>query len=313
MFEAAHHTGQINADAIESGVGLVDKCAENAKVIYYAKFSIDKDQPCGKYRIEAHAINGGPDVTFVNYIWVECFTFMNLDFTKVIWENINPGEQGDAEGDDVWDDSISDVIDTLSHTPPNGATVHNGGNHGMSIYVHFSEMLQICQQEDINNNVAGCSNGKVAGDPFDNAAGNGIRNFDLCFGKADEERSAALNIKCVGSDGPLDPNTGIPSDAIPASVWTLFGPGTVANPNDPPGGDLTPNSNGHQVLCANEMGKLDLSIHPGNIPTGTYAGQVDIMFYEPHNPAGQNTGHDDCFGDQESHDTGDGFNGRGPF
>jgi hypothetical protein len=179
----------------------------------------------------------------------------------------------------------------------------------MSIYVHFSEMLQICQTADVGP-IAGC----VLGEPFPEAEGNGIRNFDLCFGKRDGEnstegKSAALNIKCVGSDGPLDPNTGIPSDAIPASVWTLFGPGDVADPNN--GGNLTPNSNGHQVLCANEMGKLDLSIHPGNIPTGSYSGQVDIMFYEPHNAQGSNTDHDECFGDQESHLSADG--GRGPF
>mgnify|MGYP003572771886 FL=1 len=37
------------------------------------------------------------------------------------------------------------------------------------------------------------------------------------------------------------------------------------------------NSSINQVLCANEVGKLDLSIHPPEVvPTGTYSGYVQI-------------------------------------
>jgi hypothetical protein len=81
------------------------------------------------------------------------------------------------------------------------------------------------------------------GNPIDGAKA--INRFDACFGKSPS------TIQCIGQP---------PDNPIPASQITAF--------------DEAP----QRVLCANENGKLDLSIHPdSSLPAGTYAGTVDVI------------------------------------
>jgi hypothetical protein len=258
MFEAARHTGQVSPASIDDlNLGMTAKCAQAEKAIYYAKFSIDKDQACGKYKIVAHAVSNGAESTMINYIDVVCFTYMSLDFDEVKWGMITPGIMQVVSGDFGWDDALDFVEPGMLN--PHGASVHNGGNHPMGIKIKFTELLLL----------------DAAGNPVPGAATNGINKFDACFGKYN-----AGNIVCVGR-GPTIPPALFPADVIEADEWTLFGPGGPSGLNPTGQG----HDNGYQVLCANEIGKLDLSIHPRDgLPNGTYAGTVTVMSYEAHNP-----------------------------
>lgn len=261
MFEAAYHTGQVSAAAIDDiDKGIVAKCQENEKAVYYAKFDVVKDQPCGKYRIEAHAVaNANEADVLTNYIDILCFWYLNTDFSGLSWGDITPGNMQMISGDLIWDDG---GVATPSN---NGPTVHNGGNHPMGIRIHFSEMLQ----QDV-------------------ASPKKIDKFDACFGKG----PGFGILECVGQSDELDA-FGIPIDAIMASEVTGFGP----DPGSPSA------SNGwhgdfDQVLCANDVGKLDLSIHPYKLlPQGTYLGDFELWAHTVHTlPNGPF-----CEGDQEQH------------
>ena len=255
MFQAAQHTGQVSASAItDVDKGLVAKCQENEKAIYYAKFDIVKDQPCGKYLIEAHAVANGNEATVLtNYIDILCFWYLNTDFNGLSWGAITPGHMQVISGDLIWDDG------GVATPSANGPTVHNGGNHPMGIRIHFSTMWQ-----DVLNGPKK------------------IDKFDACFGKLPS------TIECVGQSDALDA-FGIPIDAIMASTTVGFGPNQGTANADRWHGDFD------QVLCANDVGKLDLSIHPySNLPSGTYTGDFDFWVHDVHD-----IGHRLCRQDQE--------------
>jgi hypothetical protein len=81
------------------------------------------------------------------------------------------------------------------------------------------------------------------GNPIDGAKA--INRFDACFGKSPS------TIQCIGQP---------PDNPILASQVTAF--------DDAP----------QRVLCANDNGKLDLSIHPdSSLPAGTHAGREEVI------------------------------------
>ena len=206
MLEAAHHTGQIAADTIDDvNNGLLSLCAEQQKAIYYGEFTLSKHQPCGQYKIEAHAVSGGAEDVLTNFLDVVCVPYLEIDFeTGINWGDIAPGGTDTVSGD-------------LDFTTSNMPTVRNTGNVGMEVGVSFSEMVQV-----------GVPGGKV------------IDSFDACFGKS--------------------PFTLVCHDPFGVDIEQWFG---QAEP---------------QVLCSNEDGKLDLSIHPAQeLPSGDYAGTVDVL------------------------------------
>jgi hypothetical protein len=212
MFNAAYATGQIAAESIEDiNKGMIAKCQQSEKAIYYAKFDLSKHQPCGVYKVELHAISSGAETILVNYIDVICTYYMEIDFSAVNWETITPGVKDVVSGDLIFD--AAEV--------PSAPTVKNTGNSGMGVGVHFSEMLQ---------------------QGVDPVVAKRIDQFDACFGKS------PAGIQCV--------------DPIMASDVVWFG--DIDDPD--------------RVLCSNDVGKLDVSIHPPTtLPGGTYAGTMDIL------------------------------------
>ncbi len=207
MFEAAVHTGQLSAGAVnDPNLGIVAKCAEQVKALYYAEFNLSKHQACGEYRIKATAVGAsGANVSLTNYIDIICQFYLDKDFTAVDWGTISPGLTKVVSGD-------------LLMTTPNNPTVINRQNDGMGLRVVFSTMV-------------GKNFGKV------------IDQFDACFGRS------ALTLLCI------DP---------------IFAPPGSADFGVAPA----------QVLCANEVGKLDLSIHPpSTLPSDIYAGTVTLIGY----------------------------------
>ena len=85
-------TGQLSSAAVDDvNLGLVAKCQQGEKAIYFAKFSISKEQPCGEYRIEVHASSQGFESILNNYIDVICMLSFETDFETVDWGDITPG------------------------------------------------------------------------------------------------------------------------------------------------------------------------------------------------------------------------------
>ena len=193
--------------------GIIAKCQEEDKALYYSEFSLSKDEPCGQYKvIETVTAQGGSD-TLTNYIDILCVYALQIDFNKVDWGLITPGVRNVVGGDLVWDDP-----------PDNKPTVKNVGNDGMGLEIRFSEMT-------------GPNKGKI--DSFRRLL-----------------RHAPLQLSVHR------PNRG----------RHLGGLG-----DDPA-----------QVLCANDLGKLDLSLHPPlPLVPDTYSGTMDIVaYYVPNKCAG---------------------------
>ena len=259
MFHAAgnvaHATGQIeNATIDDIPDGLVYKCTQAEKAIYYAKFTVDKDQPCGRYRIEAYAVDSNTRFAPVmtNYIDIVCFTYMNLDFNGLAWGDLINGTSNKINGDNVWDANPNEAA-SADHP----GTIHNGGNHPMGIHLKYSEMTT--------------SDGKI------------IDKFDACFAR----EFAAL--VCWGTSTTLSGE--FPEDIIQADEWVGFGDPSYIDPvgsNDTNGLEVLSDrwkGGWAQVLCANDTGKIDFSVWPRTFQEqGSYTGTVTIHSHSVHDP-----------------------------
>jgi hypothetical protein len=211
MFEAAHHTGQIAASAIDDPHrGIVAMCQEQVKAIYWGEWTISKEQPCGQYEVVAHAVSNGVQATTItNWFNVVCFISGELDFEELDWGTISPGATDVVPGDTVWDPTDSDR-----------PTVRNIGNIGLEPAVRFGLMCSTTLP------IRKC-----------------IEQFDVSFGR---------------------------SPAVLQHIDPIFANETVDFDNER-----------DRVLCADELGKIDFSIHPPNtLPEDVYAGDVDITFLQ---------------------------------
>lgn len=228
MFEAAVGTGQISTAAIDdTNNGLIALCQEGSKAFYYAQFQISKDQPCGEYRIETHAVAGGTDVSKTTFIDVECFYNLNTDFNTVNFGSLLPGVDQTVAGD-------------LDMSTPGRPTVMNTGNVGMYIGLNFSSLVQ--QTDGSGNSVVG---------------GKTIDSFDGAFG--------------------LDPSTLQKYATIGTGVNKWF------------------QSTDNQLVCSDQIGKLDLSVHPPTtLPQGQYDGSLLVL-------AKSAGGNSDQFGEESAH------------
>jgi hypothetical protein len=187
MFEAAVHTGQLSAAAVDdTNRGFRKACAQNERAFYYATFTLSKHQPCGEYRVEAHAVSSGLEDTQTNYIDILCTYFMNLDFQQVNYGTITPGLSKSISGDFLF-------------SPPNDSfpSIKNTGNTGLGITVNFSPMLQ-----------------SVGGTPIPGAKI--IDQFDICFVESAQFTANPNTLKCID---PILANT--PTNLGTARAQTL--------------------------------------------------------------------------------------------
>ena len=208
MFGAAYATGQVSQQAIhDADYGIIDRVKQRQKTLWYADWPISKDQMCGEYRIEAHAVANGVESVLTNYIDIICFFNLEIDFDSVNWGAIIPGTSKVVPGD-------------TQFSPPSSSapTVKNTGNSGMQVGVLFTPLVQ--------QNVEGPKR---------------IVDFDAAFGKT------ASVLEWI--------------DPIAAGDEAWFS-----------------NSSINQVLCNNEVGKLDLSVHPpAGLPNGQYEGSLTVL------------------------------------
>lgn len=209
VLEAAFHTGQIQAAAIDDvNRGMVSLCHEGVKAIYYSEWTISKEQPCGDYKVVANAVsNGTLAKPITNFFHVICFIHGEVDFKGLDWGSITPGLTKVLPGNLIWDDPAD-----------NAPTVRNIGNIGMQPAVRFGKV---------------CST-TLPGEKC-------IDQFDVSFGRT--------------------PATLEHIDPIFAGNLAEFGDARA------------------QVLCADELGKMDFSIHPpSTLPSDAYSGKVEILF-----------------------------------
>jgi hypothetical protein len=204
MFEAAVHTGQMTAAAADDeNLGMIAKCEQSGKALYYAQFPLSKDQMCGEYQIVLTVTSVGGTDTMTNYIDVPCIFGIRIDFNKVDWADISPGVTDWVNGNLIWD-----------QPKDNAPTVKNVGNDGMGLKLKFSKMVGILKGE--------------------------ITSFDAKFGRS--------------------PSTLQTIEPITATIPVEF------------------DSNPARILCANEIGKLDLSIHPPSpLTPDTYTGTLNVV------------------------------------
>jgi hypothetical protein len=174
MFEAAYHTGQISQAAIEdTSRGLLAKCKQDEKQLYYGRFDLSKHQPCGEYKIEAHAGN----TILTNYIDVICIYSLATDVSSIDCGTLAQNTHPTCSGDDVWG------AGTL-------LSVQNFGNHGMGL---DAELTAMCEWDStLNAGAGGCVSG-----------GFQITRFDLKFGKAYGTGTASDNLQIID---PVDAN-----------------------------------------------------------------------------------------------------------
>ena len=86
MFEAAVHNGEMTAAAVDDiNRGMIAKCQEKEKALYYGQFALSKDQPCGEYKVVASVFNSSGNDTLTNYFDVLCVFGLQIDFNVVDW------------------------------------------------------------------------------------------------------------------------------------------------------------------------------------------------------------------------------------
>ncbi|GEM_PF-2540832 len=130
-------TNQLSANAItnNAGTGILDRCNDNEKSLWFQAFTVSKDDPNGKYTVEVQAINtNGTSLAWLSFQVLPLF-FLGVDFTSVTLTQ----EQGTsppvywASGDSIWDPS--------NQTSTQEPTVTNGGNSGMEVGVEFTPLV----------------------------------------------------------------------------------------------------------------------------------------------------------------------------
>lgn len=159
MFEAASHTGQLTAAAIDSPInGLREMCRSRSANFYRAVLEFDAFAPCGLYKVQTTAIAvGGSYTTSTSYVEVLCGIALQLDFDQVAWNTVVPGYASHRVGDLSWD----------GNSGPNPPTVRNGNNDGMGISANFMPMRGV-------------------------QTGMFLTNFDVCFGRS------SMDLRCTG-------------------------------------------------------------------------------------------------------------------
>jgi len=222
-----HGNNELSAGAADAANNnsLIAACNQQQRAFFYAGFDLHKEQPCGEYIVEAHAVVNGAEATVLKYsVDVQCFYDLETDFTSVDWQTLIPGSPKTLAGD------------TLFNPGDGRPTVRNGGNTGMEIGIQFAPLVQ----SDANG--VALPGGKL------------ITWFDGLFGRDPNHLQPIAKV-----DSGIHPQVlGAPSyfDSSPANGGQPY----------------------YQVLCSDEVGKLDLSVHPApDLPAGNYVGSMAVV------------------------------------
>lgn len=233
----AGNTGQLSSNAIANIIAL---CQQNGKALYHGTFELHKYQPCGDYKVEFVAPGGATNVVLTYWFNVPCIFQLAVDFSQINWGTIIPGQTGQVLGDTTFVSPLC-VASPAAPCP----TVKNTGNSGMGLRIQFTDLVQC---SDSASQACPDPDGPVSGPKK-------IVDFDGCFGRTPS------TIECQ-DPAPATPCTSLVGlDSDPNCNNKIFTFGTARD----------------QTLCANEVGKLDLSIHPvSGLPAGNYQGSLTV-------------------------------------
>ena len=127
MLAAAIQTGQIDAAAVQA---LVHRCTQGAGAFALGSVSISASEPCGAYRVEAHAATASSSTRVTSLLDVGCFQYLGLDVESIDWGEIEPGKADHIVGD----------LSTETGAAP---TVGNAGSGGVEIGLDFAPMTLV--------------------------------------------------------------------------------------------------------------------------------------------------------------------------
>ncbi len=127
MLAAAIQTGQIDATAVQA---LVHRCTQGAGAFALGSISISASEPCGAYRVEAHAATASSSTRVTSLLDVGCFQYLGLDVESIDWGEIEPGKADHIVGD-------------LSTDTGAAPTVGNAGSGGAEIGLDFAPMTRV--------------------------------------------------------------------------------------------------------------------------------------------------------------------------
>lgn len=217
---ASPGTQQLEQAAVTDGTnGLMALMRQGRVALYRSLFYLHKDQPCGPYRVENNVVADGSRSAINNYIWVNCFVDLQLDFEYINWGRLTPGDRKVLNGNLPWGD-----YDPDEDFGSRNMTVGNGGSGEMQVGVAFAPLVEQNEQGP-----------KL------------ITHFDAAFSAI-----GPSNLQII------DP------------IYSSEEPGEL-------GKIAWFRHDYDRTLCANETGKLDLSVHPpGDIPNGEYAGYMVV-------------------------------------
>jgi hypothetical protein len=127
MFSQAINTGQMTAAERDA---IITRCFQNEKSIFNVTETVSKEQPCGEYRVEVTVVNTSGNTTkSVNFFDVECFIYLQTDFTSISWGTIQNNVASNLSGNMVFN-------------PGDGApTVRNVGNAPLYIEAGFDPLI----------------------------------------------------------------------------------------------------------------------------------------------------------------------------
>jgi hypothetical protein len=229
--------------ANDESEGMKNECIEGYKGFYYAAFGLSKHQPYGIYRVEVTVSpKFGSAATQSFNIEVLPVAALDIDFSNVDYGPLTPNEPSFVPGDFDWDGGTATV-----KFRGLGGTVQSIGNAGIGVEIAFDRM---CVEGAIDSDCTTYQEKRI--DKFD-------------AGFAADPTLKRIPNPAFPSGPFVDPyQTDYQANengAKPAPRTQLWGEGT-----DP-----------DHYLCPNDLGKLDLSVHPENLISGkTYSGQVKV-------------------------------------
>jgi hypothetical protein len=221
---AAFGTEQVSEEAVES---IITSCAQQQKKLYQSHFTLSKHQPCGEYRVVAHAVPViGPEDTLENFFDVLCFIHLDLDYTECRVDDANTTGWAFYEGD-------------FDMETPGLPTAINAGSGNLTVVVEFFPMESY---QDLNGN------------PL---SGKWIEEFDVSFGVSESSLTALTD--AAGSEVIVTDQN---NPTVGVSTVPNFSAGTTLCTNEPGKFIYSLHTNG--ALPGRYAGELKVSAVPSD-------------------------------------------------
>jgi hypothetical protein len=125
MFQQAINTGQMTVAERDA---IIARCVQSEKAIFNVTETVSKEQPCGEYRVEVTVVNTSGNTTkSVNFFDVQCFIYLQTDFTTIDWGTIQNNVASNLSGNLIFGDQFP--------------TVRNVGNAPLFVEAGFDPLV----------------------------------------------------------------------------------------------------------------------------------------------------------------------------